>query len=55
MLVKNYCAAILEINGQITCVEINVSSGLLNFKKGGLPDTSVKESKGDVTSNLFLI
>ena len=52
MFAKTYGAVTLGIDGRIIDVEVDVSPGLPGFELVGLPDTSVKESKGRVTVNL---
>ena len=52
LFAKTYGAVTLGIDGRIIDVEVDVSPGLPGFELVGLPDTSVKESKGRVTVNL---
>ena len=52
LFAKTYGATTLGIDGRIIDVEVDVSPGLPGFELVGLPDTSVKESKGRVTVNL---
>ncbi len=52
MFARIYAATILGIDGRMIDVEVDVSPGLPGFELVGLPDTSVKESKGRVTVNL---
>ena len=47
MFAKTYGATTLGIDGRIIDVEVDVSLRPAGFELVGLPDTSVKESKGE--------
>lgn len=45
MLVKTYGSAVFGIQATIVTIEVNISSGGINFYMVGLPDNAVKESQ----------